>query len=238
MRQSENCWVIIPAAGSGKRFGSEKPKQYLTIGFKTVLEHSLNAFMALPEITGIIVVTADADPYWPQIQLATHKPIDQIIGGEERCHSVYNGLNHLLTRSTKIDWVMVHDAARPCVTSQDIKLLYSECQKSRRSGILASPVTDTLKRSGIDQQIQQTVDRQELWRALTPQMFPFDELYRSLKSCIEQQRIVTDDAQALEHRGVEVRIIEGRSDNIKVTHAEDFPLAEIILKRQERYHEN
>ena len=230
-------WVVIPAAGVGKRMKVNHPKQYLTIHQKTIIELTLQRFLSSPHVAGIVVAISDGDEYWSDIysQFGDQQCLIQVVqGGKERCHSVLNGLQFLQTLAHADDWVMVHDAARPCLHEEDIQRLIDQLWNHAVGGVLALPVADTLKLSGGNLRVKKTVDRSHLWRALTPQMFRFQKLLNALKSAIRQPEKITDEASAMEYCGYEPVLIEGRWDNIKITHPQDLAQAEIILEAQKR----
>ena len=221
-----NYWVIIPAAGIGKRMGTEIPKQYLKLGDQTVLEHTINRFQNLPQIKGIVICLAPDDLFFNQLSIS--KQIMMTNGGKERSDSVLNGLNFLEKYAEENDWILVHDAARPCVRKSDIEKLMFELQDHEVGGLLAVPVRDTMKRAK-NQQVETTVNRENLWHALTPQMFRFKTLKTALETALEKQQIITDEAQAIEFLGLHPMLIEGHADNIKITHPNDLQLAHLFL---------
>jgi len=221
-----NYWVIIPAAGIGKRMGTEIPKQYLKLGDQTVLEHTINRFQNLPQIKGIVICLAPDDLFFNQLSIS--KQIMMTNGGKERCDSVLNGLNFLEKYAEENDWLLVHDAARPCVRKSDIEKLIFELQNHEVGGLLAVPVRDTMKRAK-NQHVETTVNRENLWHALTPQMFRFKILKTALETALEKQQIITDEAQAIEFLGLSPMLIEGHADNIKITHPNDLQLAHLFL---------
>ena len=211
--------------------GTDKPKQYLELLNRTVLEHSLLPFCEHPLIKGIAVVVADDDEYWPTLALSGRAGIVTASAGRERCHSVLNGLRRIGEIAADDDWVLVHDAARPCVTAADIDLLISGLRDHPAGGILALPVSDTVKQAGQGHEIQATLERERLWRALTPQMFRLGLLRDSIAAAMGDNLLVTDEAQALEYRGYRPGIVQGGPHNIKVSMPEDLALAEFYLKR-------
>ncbi len=219
-------WAIIPAAGIGNRMGADRPKQYLSIGEKTVIEHTLERFISQPKITGIVVALDRSDKFWAHLNIVCDKPLKTVLGGAERCHSVLNSLEYLHPIVDSVDWVLVHDAARPCLTLADLNKLIETLSDDEVGGILGLPVRDTIKRSGSDQRIDRTVDRELLWHALTPQMFRVGVLTEALRRSIEDNYLVTDEASAVEHIRLRPRLVEGRADNIKITRPEDLTLAE------------
>jgi len=222
-------WAVVPAAGVGSRMASQIPKQYLKIGQKTVLEHTLNAILDHPAINGVVVAVSKGDPYWQEININSDKRVVQAEGGKERCHSVYNGLTALADVVGPDDWILVHDAARPCLRYADIDKLIQELSFSPIGGLLAVPVRDTLKKTQGDNLVSQTIDRTDLWHAQTPQMFRYGLLKSALLQALESKVVVTDEASAVEIYGHKPRLIEGHTDNIKVTLPEDLDLAEHYL---------
>ncbi len=226
--------MVIPAAGIGTRMRMETPKQYLTLHGRTILEYTLDCFRDHPSVSGIVVVLAPEDPYWDTLAVSGHEKITTTIGGVERYHSVQNGLAVLNTMAGEDDWVMVHDAARPCLRRDDVDRLIEALKDHPVGGILAIPVRDTMKRSGDDNGIRATVDREGLWHALTPQMFRLQLLERCLGQAIADGRPVTDESQAVEQAGHHPLLVPGNPDNIKITHRNDLPLAELFLSQQEK----
>lgn len=228
---SARHWVVIPAAGVGARMKADRPKQYLPLYGKTVIEHTLNCFTQHPAITGIVVALSPDDPYWPGLHIESRLPLHIAAGGQERCHSVLNALHLLAQHAASDDWVLVHDAARPCLTRPDIDKLCTELNDDTVGGILAVPVRDTMKRADGEGRIGATEDRNGLWHALTPQMFRLGLLTQALEQALADGFVVTDEASAVEHAGLRPKLVEGRADNIKVTRPEDLALAEFFLGR-------
>ena len=224
-------WVVIPAAGVGARMQADRPKQYLPLRGRTVIEHTLGCFTRHPAIAGIVVALSPDDPYWPSLRIDTNVPLHVAAGGQERCHSVLNALRLLAQHADANDWVLVHDAARPCLTRADIDKLCAELENDEVGGILAVPVRDTMKRADGAGRIRVTEDRNGLWHALTPQMFRVGLLMQALEQALADGFVVTDEASALEHVGLRPKLVEGRADNIKVTRPEDLALAEFFLGR-------
>jgi 2-C-methyl-D-erythritol 4-phosphate cytidylyltransferase len=228
---SSRHWVVIPAAGVGARMKADRPKQYLPLCGRTVIEHTLNCFTQHPAITGIVVALSPDDPYWPGLHIESSLPLHIAAGGQERCHSVLNALHLLAQHAASDDWVLVHDAARPCLTRPDIDKLCTELNDDAVGGILAVPVRDTMKRADGAGRISATEDRNGLWHALTPQMFRLGLLTQALEQALADGFVVTDEASAVEHAGLRPKLVEGRADNIKVTRPEDLALAEFFLGR-------
>lgn len=216
-------WVVIPAAGYGVRMGADRPKQYLQLAGNSVIEHTLRVFLGHPGLRALAVVIAPDDPYWLQLPCATEPRIVRAQGGEQRAASVLNGLLALQENGAEAeDWVLVHDAARPNLAVQDLDRLLSSVVDDEVGGILAAPVRDTLKRSDGAGGIKETLDRSELWQAFTPQMFRLGLLQTSLAEALAAGLTPTDEAAALEWAGYSPRLVQGRSDNIKITRPEDL----------------
>jgi 2-C-methyl-D-erythritol 4-phosphate cytidylyltransferase/2-C-methyl-D-erythritol 2,4-cyclodiphosphate synthase len=223
-------WAVVPAAGHGARFASTVPKQYSTLLGQTVVEWTLQALLAEPGLAGIVVAVAAGDRRWPQLEVSRDPRIVTCIGGERRELSVASALAALAGRAADTDWVLVHDAARPCLRHDDLQALFEALGDDEPvGGLLAVPVSDTLKRAD-EAQVAGTVARESLWRALTPQMFRYGLLQRALALCIERGRAVTDEASAIESLGLRPRLVRGHADNVKVTNPEDSALAEAILR--------
>lgn len=220
-------WLVMPAAGIGRRFGTDRPKQYAPLCGRTVIEWALEPFLTDPRCAGAVVALAQDDPYWSAIA----PPIVLVAaGGQERSHSVRNGLAALAERAKPDDWVLVHDAARPCLPRQDLDRLLSELATHAVGGLLATPAADTLKRSDASREVEQTVDRAGLWRALTPQMFRYGRLCEALDRAHAAGRIPTDEAQAIEWLGDRPKLVEGAAANLKITSAADLAIAAALLK--------
>lgn len=232
----------MPAAGVGRRFGTTKPKQYAVLQEgRTVIEWALAPFLADTSCVGAVVVLAADDPYWAEIGERLAKRPRQTpqllvaIGGEERSHTVRNGLAALDTFAAADDWVLVHDAARPCLPSADLRRLLERLSSHPVGGLLATPAADTLKRAAGPPdptgacKIEHTVDRAGLWRALTPQMFRYRTLCEALDVALADGRVPTDEAQALEWRGLRPVLVPGSARNIKITSADDLAVAAALL---------
>ncbi|MCU5773004.1 2-C-methyl-D-erythritol 4-phosphate cytidylyltransferase [Erwiniaceae bacterium BAC15a-03b] len=218
--------AVVPAAGIGSRMLSECPKQYLTIGTQTILEHSIASLLAHPAVTRVIVALSDDDVQFKQLAIAQDQRITTVTGGRQRADSVLAGLQ----AAGDAEWVLVHDAARPCLHADDLARLLAIASSSRVGGILAAPVRDTMKRAEPGKEaIAHTVEREALWHALTPQFFPLDLLRTCLLRALNDGATITDEASALEHCGYHPELVPGRSDNIKVTRPEDLALAAFYL---------
>ena len=224
-------YAVVPAAGAGSRMGADIPKQYLTLAGQTVLEHSLDVLLACERIATVVLVLSADDERWPEIKdRYKDSRVETVTGGAERCHSVLNGLEHLAGTAGVDDWVLVHDAARPCVRRQDIEMLMTRLEDHAVGGLLGVPVADTMKQVDSDSMILKTVERDGLWRALTPQMFRLGPLRDALQQAIASGVMVTDDASAMEMAGYRARMVEGQADNIKITRPADLQLAEFYLQ--------
>ncbi len=230
---SVRYWAVVPAAGVGKRMQADRPKQYLTLGDKTVLEHTLAALSAFDALAGIVVARNEDDPYWPDLVFDLPCEIIPAPGGKERADSVLSGIMHLPDAADDNDWVLVHDAARPCVRLEDIEKLVQDTQDTV-GGILAIPTRDTMKQADDRQCIAATLDRARMWNALTPQLFRVGDLKAALQQAARDGFSVTDEASAMEHAGYKPLLVEGHADNIKLTRPEDLALAAFFLEQQGR----
>lgn len=216
-------WAVIPAAGVGARMAADRPKQYLQLGGQTLLEHSLDCFLDHPSLKGVVVSVAEDDPYWPGLRCASDPRIRRAAGGRERAGSVLNALLLLHAQGAAgSDWVLVHDAARPNLARSDLDRLLGELADDPVGGLLAVPARDTLKRADANGRVGATVDRSTIWQAYTPQMFRLGALHRALADSLVADVVITDEASAMEWAGQAPRLIEGRSDNLKVTRPEDL----------------
>ena len=218
--------AIVPAAGIGSRMGADCPKQYLTLAGKTILEHTLGCLLSHPAIARVIVALAPHDGWFEQLAVAADPRILRVEGGIERAYSVLNALH-----VAEGKWVLVHDAARPCLCHSDLDKLITTAMAGD-GAILGSRVRDTMKRTDGAGNIVATVEREQLWHALTPQMFPTGTLKRALEEGLALGALITDEASAMERAGFTVKMVEGRADNIKVTRPEDLSLAELFLQQQ------
>ncbi|MGE6121461.1 2-C-methyl-D-erythritol 4-phosphate cytidylyltransferase [Aeromonas media] len=218
--------AIVPAAGIGSRMGADCPKQYLTLAGKTILEHTLGCLLSHPAIARVIVALAPHDGWFEQLAVAADPRILRVGGGVERAYSVLNALH-----VAEGKWVLVHDAARPCLCHGDLDKLIATAMACD-GAILGSRVRDTMKRTDGAGNIVATVEREQLWHALTPQMFPTGTLKRALEEGLALGALITDEASAMERAGFTVKMVEGRADNIKVTRPEDLSLAELFLQQQ------
>lgn len=240
----KNVWVVIPASGVGSRMRSDIPKQYLTIYGRTVLEHTITRFVAVDDVAGLLIVVSQSDEKWRFLEQdlidkyqSRGLQIESTIGGNERSETVLKGLSFLLNKKalSPKQWIMVHDAARPCVREGDIhKLLTIRSDNNADGGILATPVTDTLKQANTQNgAILGTHSREALWQAQTPQLFQLGSLLESLHKAKEQKVTITDEASAMEHSNKCVRLVEGSSDNIKLTTPADLAIISFLLSAVE-----
>jgi len=209
---------------------ADRPKQYLQLVDKTVIEHTLIRLLKADVFTAVAVAISEEDPYWPELAIASHEKIITADGGKERADSVLSALKAIRTLASDDDWVLVHDAARPCITAIDILHLINSLKDDEVGGILALPSHDTLKNVQADS-ILGTLDRAYIWRALTPQMFRYGVLKTALEEA-EGNSAITDEASALELKGLQPKIVEGRPDNIKITRPEDLALAQFYMEHQ------
>jgi 2-C-methyl-D-erythritol 4-phosphate cytidylyltransferase len=225
---SSQLIALVPAAGIGSRMQSGCPKQYLQINDKTIVEHSIYALLAHPSIQRVIVALHPNDTDFSRLAIASDPRIVTVVGGETRADSVLAGLKQIDTR--QYGWVLVHDAARPCLHIDDLHKLIAAVLDASVGGILATPASDTMKQAVIgENKISHTIDRTYLWRALTPQMFPVELLIACLERALNESATITDEASALEYCGFHSLLVAGRTDNIKVTHPEDLALATFYL---------
>lgn len=216
-------WAVIPAAGVGARMAADRPKQYLQLGGRTILEHSLGCFLDHPSLKGLVVSLTVDDPYWPNLACAGDPRIQRADGGAERSGSVLNALLQLnALGASDDDWVLVHDAARPNLSREDLDTLLAQLADDPVGGLLAVPARDTLKRVDKQGRVVETIDRSLIWQAYTPQMFRLGALHRALADSLVADAVITDEASAMEWSGQAPRLVEGRADNIKVTRPEDL----------------
>jgi 2-C-methyl-D-erythritol 4-phosphate cytidylyltransferase len=235
-------WLVMPAAGSGSRFGAGLTKQYAPLAGRTVIEWALAPFLADPRCAHIVVALPPQDAAWPVVaaRLAPQRPrLSTVTGGERRSQSVRLALEALRARAAAQDWVLVHDAARPCLEAADLGRLLEGVASHPVGGLLAVPLADTLKRAADTggprgaghgpAAVAETLDRSRLWRALTPQMFRYGPLAAALDAAHAAARFPSDEAQALEWRGEEPALVEGSAANLKITTGADLALAAAVL---------
>lgn len=224
--------VVVPAAGVGKRMRASCPKQYLTINDKTILEHTVQRLLSHEAICHVVIALGEFDEYFPTTSLANNNNVTRVVGGKERVDSVLAGLKILNTEQEQ--WVLVHDAARPCVQHKDLTELIKYCVENNHGGILAAPVRDTMKQATSTGIIDKTLDRSQMWHALTPQMYKTAELTSAIGDALAKDITITDESSAMEAFGYASGLVNGSSDNIKITQPEDLCLAEFILQQQEK----
>jgi 2-C-methyl-D-erythritol 4-phosphate cytidylyltransferase len=232
---ADGLWFIVPAAGIGQRMGTAVPKQYLPFANSTIIETTLKTLLSIEPLAGIVVAIHPKDTQWSTLSMSQHTKIHTVIGGDERSDSVLSALDFLdsILVSDKCGdepWVLVHDAARPCISPDSIYKMVNSLADGGVGGILGVSSSDTLKRVNAQKTIESTIDRSTVWQAQTPQMFRYGVLRNALSQAIQNNQVITDEASALELAGYAVNIIAGRRDNIKITQADDLPIAEAIYK--------
>jgi 2-C-methyl-D-erythritol 4-phosphate cytidylyltransferase len=223
-------WCVIPAAGNGTRFAGDRPKQYAPLAGKPVLQWTMERLLAHPRIVGVLVVVADGDSHWSSLGPFGSKPILSAVGGDQRPDSVLAGLRALPDTVADEDFVLVHDAARPCVRHSDIDALIDQGSRAG-GGLLAAPMRDTLKRADASGRVDATESRDSRWRAFTPQMFRRGELRAALESAASAGIVVSDEAMAMERAGFRPLLVEGHDDNLKLTTQSDCAQIEFLLLR-------
>lgn len=231
---SHRFWLVVPAAGIGQRMQASVPKQYLPLAGRFVLDVTLSRLLSCGPWAGCVVPLHESDRWWPRSASAMDARVETCAGGAERADSVIAALRHLGGRAAAEDWVLVHDVARPCVHSDDLTHLRESLCEGTSGGLLAAPVSDTIKQvAASSDRVHTTADRRQLWRAFTPQMFRYRDLLTALVAGVrEHPGAITDEASAMELAGGQPRVVMGRTDNIKITVPEDLALAEFILARQ------
>ena len=233
MKTQTKLWAVVPAAGSGSRFSKTELKQYQYIQNRTVLEHTVNRLNTL-DLAGCVLAIGENDNFARTLSFDHKQKLHFCLGGAERVDSVLNALLYLSQIAHDDDWVLVHDAARPCVTTACLEKLVKSAIDSDQSNILAIPVRDTLKQVLNQNQIEKTVSRALLWQAQTPQMAKLGILRKAIEKALIDHMTITDEASALEYADFPVHVVQGRSDNIKITYPDDLELAQLILQSQIR----
>lgn len=226
---AERFWFVIAAAGASTRYGGATPKPWLRIGGRSLLEHALRALLRTPGVAGGVVVTAPGERRFRRLPARLRRSVVTTAGGPTRAHSVLNGLRALVTADPE-DWVLVHDAARPALPHRDLLGLIAECRRDAVGGLLAQPVTDTLKQADAEGRSARTVPRERLWRAQTPQMFRHGLLTRALEHALQEGFQATDEAAAVEALGLHPRLVAGSPLNLKVTRPGDLALAQAAVR--------
>jgi 2-C-methyl-D-erythritol 4-phosphate cytidylyltransferase len=234
MKPAARRWAVVLAAGRGERFGSSIPKQYQVLLGRQVIDWSIAALLAEASIETVLVALARGDRRFSRSRYAAHPRVRTCIGGNRRERSLANALTHLAGDADEADWVVVHDAARPCLQAGDLRRLLEATARDRVGGLLAARVTDTLKLSTDGKRSRETIDRRRLWRAATPQVFRYGLLLRALAVCLERGKAITDEAAAIETFGLRPQLVPCAPDNIKITEAADLRLAAAILRARRR----
>lgn len=233
MTTSSKYWLIVPAAGIGKRMQSDVPKQYLKLDNRFILDITLSRLLDHADFSGCMVPLSAQDHWWPDSAAAGDDRVQTCTGGSERADSVLSALHALEGQADENDWVLVHDAARPCIHPDDLANLIDTLSSHPVGGLLATPVADTLKQAGggAIPEVEATVDRSRLWRALTPQMFRIGALKMALENSLAERQPITDESSAMEFSGNMPVLVEGRPDNLKITVPADLALAGFVLSR-------
>lgn len=232
-RHTPPLFAVVPAAGIGTRMAADLPKQYLTLEGRTLAEYTLARLLAFTPIEKVVVAVAPRDSWWPQLPVAVHPRVLTVTGGDSRAQSVLSGVAAVLAESTEAQ-VLVHDMARPLVRLSDIHQLLAH-RNAPDGAILAQPVTDTVKQAGDHGTIDRTLDRERIWRALTPQLFPALRLQQALQAALQANpAAITDEASAVEMAAGRPALVTGHADNIKITIPEDLALARFYLRAQEK----
>lgn len=230
---AERIWYVIAAAGRAARFGGPVPKPYLRIAGATLLEHCLRALASLPGVAGGAVVLATGDRRFERLPGGLRRRVVAVEGGDTRARSVLNGLQSLIAAAAD-DWVLVHDAARPCLPRRDLRALVAACRRDAVGGLLAVPVADTVKQSDEDGRSLRTLPRERLWRAQTPQMYRHGLLLKALAQALAEGFEPTDEAAAIEKLGLRPRLVEGSPLNLKVTRPADLAFVEAAFRAARR----
>ena len=232
-----SIWAVIPAAGIGQRMQSDVPKQYLPLAGSTVIENTIHRLLAANKVKGLAISLRPDDQNWARVNIESKKHVIKADGGAERSDSVLNAMKALADHEdfdTDSDWVLVHDAVRPCVRLEDIDQLIEQATANEAGGLLALPVRDTMKRQSVDSAtVQKTEDREGLWHALTPQLFPYKVLQNALIKALVDGVTVTDESSAMEYAGYAPLLVKGHEDNIKITRPNDLRLAELFIADQQ-----
>ena len=222
---------MVPAAGVGARMGAGLPKQYLSLAGRSILARTLDVLASHPQIDTVVVGISADDNHWHE---SGHDNVFRFPGGSERCHTVLNGLLYIVAEGSADDWVLVHDAVRPLVCTDDISRLIEVARQSSHGALLAQPMNDTVKRADPEGGVVETVDRSSLWRAATPQMFRAGLLKDALVAALEQGFTVTDESSAVEHAGHRPRLVSCSSQNIKITTPADLEYAAYVIQTRKQ----
>ena len=228
----EKYWVVVPAAGAGRRMRADIPKQYLELSGQAVLLHTMKRLASCPGVSGLFLGISAGDPYWQELSFTAPWLKQVCDGGAERADTVSLVLDDMAGAVQQTDWVLVHDAARPCITHTDV-LQLMKLASQQDGGLLGRPISDTVKLADKNNRVRDTIPRDGLWRAQTPQMFRYGELRYALQNAKKKGLVITDEASAMEFAGYQPLMVQGRSDNIKITVPGDLQLAETFIKLQE-----
>lgn len=226
----DHCYLVVPASGVGTRMQSSISKQYLQLdNGLSVLDQTLSTLLNIKKIKGCVVAISEQDNLFSSSQFYNHSKLLAIAtGGKERYHSVINALNSLRPFVKDNDWILVHDAARPCIKAEDVENLIQQLENQKIGGLLATKVVDTIKKSS-HQMVESTIERSNLWQAQTPQMYRFGILLHALNTAYNDGINVTDEASAIEHLGLDSLLVESSKTNIKITSPDDLALANFYL---------
>ena len=225
-------WVVVPAGGVGTRMNTALPKQYLKLSGHTVIEHTLTRLCTCEAVDEIVLGITRHDTYWQGLNFNSEIPLAVVEAGVERVDTVENCLQHIVAQGGAEDWALVHDAARPCVRIAEIDALINAVIGNAQGGILAVPLNDTVKRGDTANKIIETVSREGLWRAMTPQLFRVGELLSAIGLSRQNEAVLTDEASAMEVLAAQPLLVPCSPDNIKITLPHDILLAEVILQAQ------
>lgn len=234
MTSTVSYFAIVPAAGSGTRMQQAIPKQYLRIGGKAIIEHTINRLLDELRIDSVTVCLAENDRHWSELSIRHNARVQATVGGLTRAESVLNGLAAIADRAKSHDWVLVHDAVRPCLSQACLSSLIESVGDHSSGGILAVPSNDTLKlarSSGAHPTIEKTLDRSLIWQAQTPQMFRYGLLESALVTAMQENQAITDEASAMERAGNSVKLVKGEPTNIKITTVDDLLIAKLLIEK-------
>ena len=232
MRRQNKIWAIIPAGGVGRRMGTDKPKQYLSVCGKPIIHHTLSRICSSPSIDGVVVGVADSDHWWQDHSFSHARILGVYAAGAERVDTVRKGLDFLLEHQnvSESDWALVHDAVRPCILQQDIENLVDEAYDNQSGAVLGGGLADTLKVADENGRISNTVPRNRFWRAYTPQIFRIRDLIHGIDESRSLGLSVTDESMAVEVIGIRPMLVTGHPASIKVTVKSDLDLMEVVLQ--------
>lgn len=231
---SPKYWGIIPAAGKGVRLPADRPKQYLTLGQRPILCHTLDRIASHPRVHRIFAGISANDDWWTALDYQHERFGGTFVGGGERADTVLAGLDHISRFAQDEDWILVHDAVRPCARHTDISRLIDRVGGDPNGGLLATPIVDTVKLSDDDGRSAQTYTRERLWRAMTPQLFRLGDLRRALETARNNHHGITDEASAMEQIGFRPLLVPCHLDNLKITTPDDLALAAMFLTQQQK----